>query len=142
MDCSDYARVFNMLSYNCNIIIVANVIYQKTVRRYPDNCPLEENCPRLGFSQNLKGIRTMPPPPPPPRKIDPRLRLGFGSRSGLVLGLGGNQKIAPEKSCPPVRVRVWLRVSFAVGGQLSQNHVRILVCSIYTSSRSATILSF
>ena len=26
--------------------------------------------------------------PPPPRKIAPRLQLGFGSRLGLVLGLG------------------------------------------------------
>ena len=44
--------------------------------------------------------------------------LGFGSRLGLVLGLGDNQTIAPkENSPPPVRVRVWVRVSFEVGGQ-------------------------
>ena len=43
--------------------------------------------------------------------------MGFGSTSGLVLELGDNQTIAPEENCPPVRVRVCLRVSFAVGGQ-------------------------
>ena len=58
--------------------------------RYPDNCP--------------------------PLKISLQFRLGFGSRSGLVLGLGGNQTIAPEENCPPVKVRVWLRVSFWVEG--------------------------
>ena len=63
------------------------------IGRYPDNCP--------------------------PRKIAPRLGLGLGSRSGLVLGLDGNETIAPEKNCPEVRVRVWLRVSFGVGGQFS-----------------------
>ena len=33
------------------------------------------------------------------RKIAPRLVLGFGSRLGLVLRLGGNQTIAPEENC-------------------------------------------
>ena len=42
------------------------------------------------------------------RTIAPRLGLGFGSRSGLVLG--GNQTISPEKDCPPFSIRVWLRV--------------------------------
>ena len=46
----------------------------------------------------------------------PRLELGFGSRLGLVLGLGCNQTIAPEENCPPVRVRGWVRVSFGVEG--------------------------
>ena len=46
-------------------------------------------------------------------KIAPRLGLGFGSRFELVLELEGNQAIAPEENCPPVRVRV--RVSFGVG---------------------------
>ena len=45
------------------------------IGRYPDNCP--------------------------PRKIAPRLGLGLGSRSGIVLGLDGNETIAPEKNCPP-----------------------------------------
>ena len=34
----------------------------------------------------------------PPRKIAHRSGLGFGSRLGLVLGLGGNQTIAPEEN--------------------------------------------
>ena len=53
------------------------------------------------------------------RIIAPRLWFGFGSRPGLVLGLGGNQIIALKKSCPSFRVRVWLRVSFGVGEQFS-----------------------
>ena len=61
------------------------------------------------------GIRTIFPP----RKISPRLGLGFGSRLGLVLGLGDNQTIAPKGNSPPVRVRVWVRVSLGVGGQFS-----------------------
>ena len=52
----------------------------------------------------------------PTRKIAHRIGLGFGSRSGLVLGLADNQTIAPKENCPPVRVRVWLRASFRVGG--------------------------
>ena len=52
----------------------------------------------------------------PPRKIVPRLELGFQSRIGLVLGLGQNQAIAPEDNYPLVRVRVWVRISFGVGG--------------------------
>ena len=61
------------------------------LKGYPDNCP--------------------------PRKIAPRLGLGFRSKLGLVLGLGGggNQTIAPEKNWPLVRVRVWVRVIFEVG---------------------------
>ena len=50
----------------------------------------------------------------PPRKIVSRLGLGFGSKPRLVLGLGGNQTIVPERNCLQVRVRVWLRVSFGV----------------------------
>ena len=42
--------------------------------------------------------------------------MGFGSRLGLILGLGGNQTIAPEENYSPVRFRVWVRVSFGVGG--------------------------
>ena len=62
-------------------------------QRYPDHCPS--------------------------RKITPRLGLTFGSRSGLVLGLAGNKTIAPEEKCTPIRVRVWLRVSFGVEVQFS-----------------------
>ena len=52
----------------------------------------------------------------PTRKIARRLRLEFSSRLGLVLGLGVNQTIAPKENRPPVRVRVWLGVSFRVVG--------------------------
>ena len=63
----------------------------------------------------------------PPRKIASRLGLGFGSRLGLVLWLGGNQAIVPEENYPLVRVRVCVRVSFGVGGQLSQNRVIFVI---------------
>ena len=46
-------------------------------------------------------------------------RVGFGSRSGLVLVLGRDQAIALKEICPLVRIRVWLRVSFEVGRQFS-----------------------
>ena len=37
----------------------------------------------------------------------------------------GIRTIAPEESCPPVRVRVWVRVrvSFRVGGQFSSEAI-------------------
>ena len=53
----------------------------------------------------------------------PRLELGFESRSELVLGFGGNQTITPKENYPPVRVRVWLRVSFGVGGKFSSGAI-------------------
>ena len=71
------------------------------------------------FRKLIYGIRIIAPP----SKIAPRLEFGFGSRSGLVLGLRSNQTIAPEKSCVPVKVRVWLRVSFGVGGQFSSGAI-------------------
>ena len=40
-----------------------------------------------------------------------------------MLGLAGNQIIAPEKNCPPVRVRVWLRVSFGVEDNFPQGQL-------------------
>ena len=44
----------------------------------------------------------------------PRLGLGFESRLGLVLGLGGHQTIAPEENCSLVRVKGWVKVTFGV----------------------------
>ena len=75
------------------------------------------------------GIRTIFPP----RKISPRLGLGFGSRLGLVLGLGDNQTIAPKENSPPL-----LGLGFGLGlvlglegnfsrGQLSQNRIQYLI---------------
>ena len=59
--------------------------------RYADNCPLE--------------------------KIASRLGLGFESRLGLVLGLGGNRTIALLENCPP------FRVSFGGGCQFSSGAI-------------------
>ena len=42
---------------------------------------------------------------------------------GLVLGLGGNQTIGLKENFPPVRVRVWVRVSFGVWGQFSSGAI-------------------
>ena len=63
------------------------------------------------------------PPPPPPEENCPRLGLGFGSRLGSDLGLGGNQKIVPEQNRSLVGVRVWVRVCFEVGGQFSSAEI-------------------
>ena len=37
--------------------------------------------------------------------------------------MGSNQTISPEENSPPVRVRVWVRVSFGVGGQFSSEAI-------------------
>ena len=53
----------------------------------------------------------------PPRKIAPRLGLGFRLS-------GGHQTIAPEENSSPVRIRVWLWVSFGVSfGQFSSEAI-------------------
>ena len=59
----------------------------------------------------------------PPEKIAPRLGLGFGSSLGLLLGFGSNQAIALEENCSPVRVTIWVRVSYGVGGQFSSGAI-------------------
>ena len=64
----------------------------------------------------LHDIRTIAPPPLPEENC-PAVRVGIFFLGRLRLG--SNQTIAPEKICPPVRVRVWLRVSFGVGWQFS-----------------------
>ena len=52
-----------------------------------------------------------------PEEIAPRLGLGFGSSEG-------NQTIVPEENSSPVRVRVWLRISFGVSfGQFSSEAI-------------------
>ena len=64
-------------------------------------------------------------PHPHPRKIAPRLEMGFGSRSGLILWLGGGGQ--PDNclqgKLPPVKARVWIRVSYGVGVQLSKGTI-------------------
>ena len=54
-----------------------------------------------------KSIGTIAPAPP-------RLGMGFGSRLGLVLGLGAT----PEEN-PPGMVRVWVSVSLGWGGAIA-----------------------
>ena len=55
-----------------------------------------------------------------PEKNCPRLGLVFESRLGLVLELGATRQLSPKKIAPPpVRVRVWVRVSFGVGEKFS-----------------------
>ena len=61
----------------------------------------------------------------------PRLGLGLGSRLGLVLGLRGNQTIASEENCPPVMVRVWVRVGgqFSSGAIVLEPNLSLIKCS-------------
>ena len=67
----------------------------------------------------------------PPRKMVPRLGLGLGLRLGLVLALRGNQTIAPEENCPPVMVRVWVRVGgqFSSGAIVLEPNLSLIKCS-------------
>ena len=47
---------------------------------------------------------------PPEENCPPLLGLEFGSRSGLVLGLGGNQAIVPPRKIAP-----WFGLGFGLG---------------------------
>ena len=68
-----------------------------------------------------------------PEESCPRLGLGFGSRSGLVLGLG-DQTISPYENCPPILVRVWVRVSFGFWDQFSSRAIVLETVFIYIFS--------
>ena len=46
----------------------------------------------------------------------PRVRVGVWAKVRISFRVGGNQTIAPEENCPPVRVGVKFRVSFGLGG--------------------------
>ena len=59
--------------------------------------------------------------------------------TGLVLMLGGNQTITPEENCRPVRVRVWVRVSFGVEGQFSSMAI-VLESQIYDAKYDGLVL--
>ena len=72
-----------------SILFFLNLICQ---RRYPDNCP--------------------------PRKIGSNKVLGLG-QDWLSFRVGGQPDNCPRGKLPPVRVWVWVRVSFGVGGQFS-----------------------
>ena len=76
----------------------------------------------------------------PPRKMVSRLELGLGLRLGLVLALRGNQTIAPEENCPPVMVRVWVRVGgqFSLGAIALEPNLSLIKC---ISSISVKLLS-
>ena len=58
----------------------------------------------------------------PLRKIAPRLGVGFGSKLGLVLGLGATRQL-PRGKLPPVRDNGWVRISFGVGGNFPRGQL-------------------
>ena len=47
------------------------------------------------------------------------VRAGVCVKMRVSFRVAANQAIVPERNCPPIRVRVWLRVSFGVAGQFS-----------------------
>ena len=62
----------------------------------------------------------------PPRKIASLVRVGVWVKVkvSFIVGRGGdNQTVALEKNCPSVKVRVWLRVSFGVGGNFPREQL-------------------
>ena len=68
----------------------------RTLQEYPDNCPRGRLTPRLG--------------------------LEFGSKLGLILGLGAARQLHPRKIAP------WLRLGFGLGlvlglGQFSSGEI-------------------
>ena len=56
----------------------------------------------------------------PPGKIAPRLVLGFVSRSGLVLILGGKQTITPRKIAAQLGLGFGLGLILGLRGNLPQ----------------------
>lgn len=56
----------------------------------------------------------------PPEEIDPRLGLGFGLRSGLVLGLGATRQLPPKK----IASRLWLEFGLGLVLELWSNFPR------------------
>ena len=55
---------------------------------------------------------------PPEGNCSP-VRVGVSVKVRVSFRVGVNQTIAPEENCPLFRVRVWIRISFDVGGQFS-----------------------
>ena len=69
----------------------------------------------------------------------PRLELGFGSRSGSVLVLEATRQLPPRKIAPAARVRVWLGVSFGVGGQFFLGAIGLEPISRYSQEKRGPI---
>ena len=52
------------------------------------------------------------------------VRVGVSAKVRVIFRVGGQPNNCPRgKLTPPVRVRVWLRVSFGVGGQFSSGTI-------------------
>ena len=51
----------------------------------------------------------------PPKENCPQVWVGVRVKVRVTLKVGDNQTIAPEKNCPPVKVRVWVTAGFGVG---------------------------
>ena len=71
-----------------------------SLMQYPDNCP-----PRK--------ITPLPPP----------VRVGVSVNSRVIFRVGGQPDNCPGEKLPLVRVRVWVRISFGIGGQFSSGPI-------------------
>ena len=60
----------------------------------------------------------------PPEENYPLVKVGVWLKVRVIFRVGGQPDNCPRKKSapplpPPVRVRVWLRISFGVGGQFA-----------------------
>ena len=82
--------------------------------------------------------------PPPPEEYCPQLGLRFGPRWGLVLGLGGNQTIAPPENSPRLGLGfglglvLGLRGNFPITFTFTISYTSTHTLS-YTSKQSLTL---
>ena len=74
----------------------------------------------------------------PQRKIapSPGQGWGLGQGEGQFQSWSSTRQLPPEEKCPPVSVRVWLRISFGVGGQFSSGEI---VLETYQSSNTCAL---
>ena len=63
----------------------------------------------------------------PPEENYPLLRSGVWVKVRVSFRVGGNHTIAHEENCPPVRVRVLVRVFYGVGGQFSSGELVLIM---------------
>ena len=94
-------------------------------------------CSKISFfmrrKNEIRGIRT----------IAPRLGLGFGSKLGVILELGATRQLPLEENCLlPVRVRVWVRVSFGVGGNFPRGQFSFILLEYKVKNSLWTIFVF